>query len=127
MFFELINEVFMGLSVFYVYFGMLLLTIGAGQLSALHFQAWQVRSSLIVNDHQAIHLDVRSCEAVGRVNESVIMWFAKVYIRIDKLVDDEEDNIVSYFKLSFKIREGQLWRQSDFSRPFGDIATSFYW
>ena len=127
MFFELINEVFMGSSVFYVYFGMLLLTIGAGQLSALHFQAWKVRSSLIVNDHQGIHLDVRSCEAVGRVNEPFIMWFAKVFKRIDKLDDDKEDNKASYFKQSFKIRGGQLWRQTAYSPPFGDIATSFYW
>src|SRR5690625_7718293 len=55
------------------------------------------------------------------------MWFAKVFKRIDKLDDDKEDNKASYFKQSFKIRGGQLWRQTAYSPPFGDIAISFYW
>lgn len=125
MFLELINDVLMGSSVFYVYFGILLLTIGAGQLSALHFQAWQTRSSFFIDDNQSVKMDVGFYETPVQVNGPFIMWFVKVFKRIDKLDDDKEDNKASYFKQSFKIRGGQLWRKTAYSPPFGHIAISF--
>jgi len=125
MFLELINEVFMGSTVFYVYFGILLLTIGAGQLSALGFQAWQTRSSLIIDKNQSVDMAVGSCETPVQVNEPFIMWFAKVFKRMDTFDDDKEDNKAFYFKQSFKIRGGQLWRKTAYSQRSGHIVSSF--
>lgn len=117
---ELINDVFMNSSIFYVYFGVIFLTIGIRQLYILH-QGWQADTSFSLKQHQYIKVDVNSFEQRVLMNELFIVWFVKTFKRIDKPDDDKEDDSFSYFKWDLKIRGGQLWKQTAYSQPYENI------
>lgn len=125
MFLELINDVFMSSSVFYIYFGMLLLTIGFSQLFALHLSTWNTHTNWSFHHHQHMKVDGSSHEKPISMNEIFIIWFVKSFKRIDGLDDDQEDVSNSYFDENLQIRGGQLWKKTTYSQPFGNIAFLF--
>lgn len=122
---ELINDVFMSSSIFYVYFGAIFLTIGVRQLYILHHQGWKSDTPFLLKQHQYIKIDVDSFEQRMLMNELFIIWFVKTFKRIDKPDDDKEDDSFSYFKRYLKIRGGQLWKQTAYSPPYGNIGLVF--
>lgn len=122
MFLELINDLFMSSSVFYVYFGMLLLTIGVSQLFALHLQTWNNGTNWSLNHQQLMKVDRTSNQKPLSMNETFITWFVKAFKRIDTIDDDQEDGSNSYFKHHLNIRGGQLWRKTTYSQSFGNLV-----
>lgn len=124
MFLEVLNDLFMSSSVFYVYFGMLLLTIGVSQLFALHLDTWHTRRNWSIEYEQSMKVDRSVNEKPGTINEVFIIWFVKSFKRIDGL-DDDADVSNSYFHLYLKIRGGQLWKKTAYSQPFGNIYLAY--
>src|SRR5690625_4671024 len=104
MFVELINDLFMSSSVFYLYFGLLIITFGISQLSMVHQNGWKMRPNFSLIDHQYMKIDVSLIEKPLINHELYIRWFIKALKRIDTLDDDKEDASNSYFNRNSKIR-----------------------
>lgn len=125
MFVELINDLFMSSSVFYLYFGLLIVTFGIGQLSMVHQNGWKMRANFSLIDHQYMKIDVSLIEKPLINHELYIRWFIKALKRIDTLDDDKEDASNSYFNRNSKIRGGQLWEKAAYSPAYVDIVLLF--
>jgi len=121
MFLDLLNDLFVNSSVFYIYFGMFIITIGISQLLILHQDIWRIRTHLNVNHYQDRQVDSSLFEKPLVSHELFIMWFVKTCKRIDKLDSDQEDESNSYFNHHLKIRGGQLWIKTTYLQPFGDM------
>lgn len=124
MFLELINDLFISSSVFYAYFGILLLTVGFSQLFILHHHVWKTQTDVWIGDYQYITLDHLLYEQPILVNERIIIWFVKTFKKINKRDDDEEDESASYLN-NKNIRGGQLWGKTTYSQPLGTIILLF--
>lgn len=118
MFLEMINDVVMGSSIFYLYFGMVMMTIGISKLFIVHQGIWRTRTNISLKDNQSIKISCSSFERPLISHELFIIWFVKSFKRIDKPDDDLEDQSISYLYMEVKIRGGQLWKKATYSQPF---------
>ncbi|RKD27077.1 hypothetical protein BEP19_00445 [Ammoniphilus oxalaticus] len=106
MFLELINNAFIDSS-FYLYLGTILITFGVYyQLNNIFIES----DYLFYNKHQNTKVNFSHMETFV-INESIVIWLIITFKRIDEK-DDKEDNSSSYFKNLFKIRGGQLWKET---------------
>src|SRR5690625_1191339 len=118
MFLEMINDVVMGSSIFYLYFGMVMMTIGISKLFIVHQSTWRTRTNISLKDNQSIKISVSAFERPLISHELFIIWFVKSFKRIDKPDDDLEDPSFSYLYKKVKIRGGQLWKKATYSQPY---------
>lgn len=123
MYLDLINDLFVNSSVFYLYFGILLISIGATQLIGLQFNIRKTKISFNTDDHKQIKINDDYFDSSLIMLDYLINWFVKTFKRIDKLVDDNEDAFSSYFNNNFKIRGGLLWNM--YSLRLKNIGFSF--
>lgn len=121
---ELFHDVLINSSMFYVYFGMILVTIGIGQLLLLQYHSFQGRK-YVQTDQINIHLLKVHEEQYFVFNEPFMIWFGKSCKRMFTTDDDLEDDYSSYFNVKRKIRGGKIWTKTSFAPPFKHIALSF--
>ncbi len=116
MFLEMINDVFMSSSIFYFYFGMVMMTIGVSKLFMLHQNIWRTRTNISLDDSQSINVAVSIYERSLISHELFIIWFVKSCKRMDQPDDDLEAPSISYLYKEVKIRGGQLWEKTTYSQ-----------
>ncbi len=125
MFLELMNDVLINSSVFYIYFGMFLAVVGLGQLFIIQKSYWKMQQNISLSDYRRVNVDISLLEMPLVCHETFVNWFIKTFKRTDKLSTDEEDESTSYFARVFKIRGGLIWRKTAYSRPFENIVLLF--
>lgn len=125
MFLEMINDLVMGSPIFYLYFGMFIMTIGISKLLIVQQSIWRTRTNINLDDNQSIKVNVSAFERPLISHELFIIWFVKSFKRIDKPDDDLEDPSTSYLYNEVKIRGGQLWKKATYSQDFGRTELSF--
>lgn len=118
---ELLNDLFINSSMFYFYFGMIIITIGVSQLLMIHHNARGTQTNFSIRQAQNISLNVASYDKPLVSHELFIIWFVKSFKRIVKLDDDQEPACTSCFHERFKIRGGQQWKKT-YSQPYGNIG-----
>lgn len=120
MFLELMNDLLINSSMFYVYFGMIIATIGISQLLLMQYHGLNSRRSVLT---EQVNIPISSShEQLFHVfNEPFIVWFGKSCKRMFTTDDDLEDNNSSYFIRTHKIRGGQLWTKTSYAPPFVNI------
>lgn len=121
MFLELFNNAFMDSSIFYLYFGVILMTIGIMYFVNLHHNNPIVRDYFFVDKHQSSKIDLSAIGKTLIINEPFITWLIITFKRTDEN-DGKEDVIASYFKNEFKIRGGQLWKETAYSHSLESIV-----
>lgn len=126
MFLEMINDLFMGSSIFYFYFGMFIMTIGISKMFVIRQSIWRTRTNIRLADHQSIKIAVLTAERQLVSHELFITWFVKTFKRIDQPDDDLEGPSSSYLYNKVKIRGGQLWENTTYSPSFERTAFLFY-
>jgi|SRR5699024_1231593 len=124
MFLELFNNAFIDSSIFYLYFGVILMTIGIMYFVNLHHNNAIVRESFFVDKHQKIKINLSHMEKALIINEPFIVWLIIAFKRIDEK-DDKADNFSSYFKNELKIRGGEKWDKKAYLQPYENIDLSF--
>src|SRR5690625_7542525 len=107
MFLEMLNDLFMSSSVFYICFGMLLLTVGVSQLFALHLHTWNTRANWPIKYEQSLMVDRLVHEQPLTMHEVFIIWFVKSLKAIERL-DDVPNVSNSFYFLHLKISEGKI-------------------
>ncbi|MEI3606265.1 hypothetical protein SPD48_11220 [Pseudogracilibacillus sp. SE30717A] len=122
---ELINDILINSSVFYIYFGMFLAVIGLGQLFIIQKSFCKIQQSIKLNDYRSLDVDNSLLEMPFVCHEIFVNWFVKTFKRTDKPSTNEEDESNSYFIWICKIRGGLLWRKTAYSHPFGNIVLLF--
>lgn len=122
MFLELLNNAFMDSSFFYLYFGIILVSLGFMYLIHLHNNHLVSCNFFFADKHQYIKINFNSIWKPLVIHESFIVWFITTFRRIEEK-DDKEDILSSYFKKDFKIRGGQVWTKTAYSQP---LKFSFY-
>ncbi|MCM3740302.1 hypothetical protein M3210_08465 [Oceanobacillus luteolus] len=121
MFLELLNNAVIDSSLFYFYFGILLVSFGFMYLINHHNVDSFVSGYFWENKHQNIKVNLSQLKKPFIINEPFIVWLIITFKRIDEK-DDKEENIASYFNNEFKIRGGQIWKETSCSRPFINIV-----
>lgn len=120
-FLELIHDVLINSSMFYVYFGMILVTIGIGQLLLLQYRSFHARKCVQTNQ---TNIQFRKAYEEQNLvfNEPFMIWFGRSCKQILTTDDDLEDDQSSYINDKDKIRGGQIWTKISFAPPFEHIA-----
>ncbi|WP_152657872.1 hypothetical protein [Oceanobacillus sp. CFH 90083] len=124
MFLELFHNAFIDSSIFYMYFGVILMTMGIMYFVKLHHNHPVVYNYVFDDNRQDIKINISHLEKTLIINEPFIIWFIITCKRIDEK-DDKNDNVFSYFNKEFKIRGGQLWKEMAYSQPLKNIDLSF--
>ncbi|WP_080875294.1 hypothetical protein [Oceanobacillus timonensis] len=124
MFLELFHNAFIDSSFFYMYFGVILMTMGIMYFVHFHHNHPIVYDYVIGNKHQNMKIDISHLEKNFVINEPFILWLIMICKRIDEK-DDKNDSVSSYFKKELKIRGGQLWKKMAYSQPLKNIDLSF--
>lgn len=122
MFLDLFNDLFINSSLFYVYFGVLLTTIGIHQFGYLRYTMVTTRSEFVIKDCNNVKLDLEGLKKPVFSNESFIVWFIVTFKRIDLPDDDKEDATFSNFIHMLKIRGGQKWAKTTYSPLLKNIV-----
>lgn len=122
MFLELMNDLLINSPMFYVYFGIVLSTIGAIQLIRMSQYVFNSGYEVTLHRHKTININIELIDKPIIPDEPKIIWFIKSFKRINKPDDDKEDSQFSYFTNAFKIRGGFLWRETSYSRSLKNIA-----
>lgn len=124
MFLELISDVLMNSAMFYMYFGLILATIGISQLLIMQYHTVYTRNSLYT---EKVNIQLYATFEKQSVvfNEPFIVWFGKSCKRMFTTDDDLEDDSLSYFMQIDKIRGGQLWIKTVYAPSFGNIDMYF--
>lgn len=110
----------MNSAMFYMYFGLMIATIGITQLLLVQYGSWTNRRNmwsnemLLTRNHSDIH-------PLYVFNEPFIVWFGKSCKRMYTTDDDLEDADSSYFIKADKIRGGQLWSKIRYAQPLINI------
>lgn len=112
---ELFHEAFLSSSLFYLYFGVLLTTIGIGYFVQLGFHTDFFRHCFLVNEQKQIKINTKQAVETMLVNEPFVIWRIVTFKRSDEASDDEDDSF-SYLNNAFKIRGGQLCKQALYSQ-----------
>ncbi|GEN89218.1 hypothetical protein MKY30_12220 [Oceanobacillus sp. FSL W8-0428] len=116
MFLELFNNTFIDSSIFYMYFGVVLMTMGIMYFVNLHHNTPVVYEYSFGGRHQNIKINKNQMGKTLIINEPFMIWLIITFKRIDQK-DDKIDNLSSCFKNEFKIRGGQLWKNMAYSQP----------
>lgn len=120
MFLELLNNAFIDSSLFYFYFGIILVSFGFTYFINFHNNDSVMSDYFLGDKHQNIKVNLSHMKKSLIINESFIVWLIITFKRTDEK-DDKEDNSSSYFKNEFKIRGGQLWKETSCSQPLKNI------
>lgn len=105
MFLEVLNDLLMSSSIFYVYFGMLLMTIGISQLLIIQHNLRGPQYEFSLYDVKYVKLRI-ACSDMPLSSQQLFMnWFVKSFQRIAHFDDDDEDDSVPYFTQYLQIRE----------------------
>lgn len=121
MFLELVNDLFLNSSVFYVYFGIFLLTLGINQLGVMQSFNWQNRAQVFIKEQRRIKIAPFHMIEMKTIDEVFMTWFVKSFKRIDTVDDDEADGSNSYLNAMLKIRGGRIWKTNKYPLPFGRL------
>lgn len=121
MFLELFNSAIIDSSIFYMYFGVMLMTMGVMFFVHFHHNNPIVYDYVLGNEHRNIKINIRYMDKTFIINEPFIIWLIVTCKRIDEK-DDKNDSTASYFKKKFKIRGGQLWEKRAYSQPLKNIS-----
>lgn len=121
MFLELLNNAVMDSSFFYFYFGITLVSFGMMYLIDFHPIESVTSNYFLSDEHQNIKIKLNQMKKPLIINESFIVWLIITFKRIDEK-DDKEDNSSSYFTNEFKIRGGQIWKETYCSQPLKNIV-----
>jgi len=124
MFLELFHNAFIDSSIFYMYFGVILMTMGIMYFVNLHHNHPIIYDYVIGDKRQDIKINISHMKKTLIINEPFIIWLIITCKRIDE-TDDKNDNVSSYFKNAFKIRGGELWKNMAYSQPLKNIGFSF--
>ncbi|MFD1066915.1 hypothetical protein [Oceanobacillus locisalsi] len=124
MFLELIQNAFIDSSFFYMYFGVMLMTMGIMYFVHFHHNHPLVYDSVFGDKRQNAKIDISHLGKTFVINEPFIIWLIIICKRIDEK-DDKNDNVSSYFKKELKIRGGQLRKEMAYSQPLKNIVLSF--
>lgn len=127
MFLELINDLLIHSTVFYIYFGMLLVTIGISQVFVMRSFTWHSHSPIYVKDPFDIKRYLDHCLEILTADQKVLHWFVKSFKRIDTVDDDEEDESNSYISHILNIRGGLKCQTIVYPQPFGKFSFSFFY
>ncbi|WP_405096924.1 hypothetical protein [Oceanobacillus sp. FSL H7-0719] len=121
MFLELLNNAFIDSTLFYLYFGIILVSFGIMYFINIH------NNHSVISDYFYGHKQENTKSNLSHmrkpiiINESFAIWLIITFKRINEK-DDKEDNSPSYFKNEFKIRGGQLWKETSYSQPLKNIV-----
>lgn len=121
MFWELLNQVFLESSVIYLYVGLFLITFGVMYFNHLYNKHFIHNDYLLSDRHQNTKINISQLDQPFITNESFIVWMILICKRTDEK-DDKEDSNHSYFTHRFKIRGGQLWKETTYSLGLRNIA-----
>ena len=121
MFLELIDHAFFDSSFLYLYLGIMLITFGVTYFNNIYGKHFLGSDFLFGHKHQNSKINLSQMERPLIINESFVIWLIITFKRIDEK-DDKADNSSSYFKLIAKIRGGQLWKETAYSRPLKNIV-----
>lgn len=121
MFLELLNNAFTDSSLFYLYFGIILVSFGAMHIIHFHNNNPLMDDYLFVDKHQNIKISLTYMEKALITTKPFLDWLILTFKRIDEK-DDKEDNSFSYFNRALKIRGGQLWKKTACSQPLKNIV-----
>lgn len=117
---ELFNNAFIESSIFYMYFGVVLVTMGIMYFVHLHHSHPIVYDYDFGDKHQNIKINISHMKKTLMINEAFVVWLILTFKRIDE-IDGKTDNLASYFNKKFKIRGGQLWENMAYSQPLKNI------
>lgn len=109
---------------FYVYFGMVIATIGISQLLLMQYHSLNNRRN-VFSEQANIPMSAAHEQQYHVFNEPFIVWFGKSCQRKYTTDDDLEDDNFSYFIRTHKIRGGQLWTTTSYAPPFENIEMYF--
>lgn len=121
MFLEILNHAFIDSSFVYLYFGILFISLGAMYIIKMQSNRSMMGSSFFVEKHQTMKVNLDDLEKPLAVNESLRTWLILTFQRKDEK-DGKEDDLSSYFKNNFKIRGGQLWKETAYARSLKNIT-----
>lgn len=116
MFLELFHNAFIDSSIFYMYFGVILMTMGIMYFVNLHHNTLIIYEYSFGSRHQNIKININQMGKTLIINEPFMIWLIITFKRIGQK-DDKIDSESSYFKNEFKIRGGQLWKNMACSQP----------
>lgn len=121
---ELFNNAFIDSSIFYMYFGVILMTMGIMYFVNLHHNTPIIYEYSFGSKHRNIKINMNQMGKTLIINEPFLIWLIITFKRVDQK-DDKMDNVSSYFKNEFKIRGGELWENMAYSQPLKNTGFSF--
>ncbi|GGE81132.1 hypothetical protein [Priestia taiwanensis] len=121
MFFDLLNDMLISSSMFYMYLSLLLVVIGMSYMFRLQQRNWVLQAQFYVNKHTNMKIN-RACIEIPRSkHESVMEWITLIFKRIDER-DDKEADTSSYFNQIVKIRGGRTCLKTTYSPRLENIV-----
>lgn len=120
MFLELINNAFLDSSFYYLHLGIILITFGVIYFNNLYNKHFVESNYLFGDTYPNTKINMSYIEKPFIMNEPLLVWLIITFKRIDEK-DDKEDKSSSYFKSTFKIRGGQLWKETAYSLTLKNI------
>lgn len=104
---EFLNSALMDSSFFYLYFGILIISLGKFVLMNIQWNKSMATHSLFIKNHQLMKVNPSQINKPIMTREPFIDWLTLVHSKTSEK-DDKEDHTSSYFTSDFKIRGGQL-------------------
>lgn len=124
---EFLNSALIDSSFFYVYFGIIIISLGALVLMNIQWNKSMTTHAFFIKNHQMLKVNPSQINKPIMTRESFIDWLTLIQSRTSEK-DDKEDNTSSYFTSDFKIRGGQLCKAAACSPFLKNIvfSSSFY-
>src|SRR5699024_1614343 len=122
---EVLNSTLIDSSFFYLYFGIILISLGSLVLMNIQWNKSMTTNSFTLYNHQMMKVNPRQMSKPVMTREPFVDWLTLTHSRINRN-DDKEDDSASYFTSDFKIRGGRLCQAAACS-PFLKNTVSLYY
>lgn len=126
MFLDVINDLLINSSIFYIYFGFLFMTFGISQLLIIQQRFQGIHENYSLDEIKHLDIHVNHFEKPLVSHERFILWFVKSFQRIKKPDDDEDESNPYFYHKLLQIRGGQTWKETIYLHDLKNIGDHSY-